>query len=410
LIFASACSRADYSPDKYCYYEGEVSSLRQSFLILDENDVILETGNEILQKNQPWRDFFYKLLNLNETAALQRFAARERITLLVAHADGSGTEELFSGCLPLFSMKEIQKIKEDSSAISIFAGTDKLSEIKDDIKDFEKLIGKALFDVAKSISEASKLSKTVDFIDSSFVQSLGGNFPIDNSNGLSRVVFYTSNPGLQPGKTWNNRGLARSEGFAMALDAGVNLEGAEVHLVGPKGLTRSGNQQEFLSAFFLGSKSELKSIVSSKTLPKSSPAPIRVNRFVGYVQYPESTKYPVKIRLATDQNGTLTDSWLILERGHTPYIPITGSLTCAELFDCSYTAKGDGFAQLLAVSDTKEPTFNGDLPFAGARTLSFKIDAEGVLSGFVEDIKLDIENLQDNRFYINLQLNDTASF
>ena len=398
VLLVSSTALAKYAPDKYCSEtEEHKSALRQTILVVDERDITPEPDNVASEANVPWRRFIVEYLNVTDSAAAQRFAPRERMTLLMARKDGSGVTEFFSGCIPLFSASEMQTIKQSASSFSVFVGSDKASEIKDDQEEFSRAINRSVIAMAREKTSAETLQEG-GFVNSPLLQSLSNGMNINQTFGLPRAIIYSSISSMI-GARWNTVEEARTNGFAAAREVRIRLNGAEVFLVGASGFTRSAHQQDFLEAFFLGAEAYLKTVTGPGSKPPASPNPTQIRWFTGLAKYP-GTDYRVDVRLAVDGTGTLVNSWLILRRQNAPYIPIKGSLTCTS-GHCTYLSGDNVFAQIWTTTPNGDPEFSDAFPFGGARTLVFEVDGD-TLTGAVSDNQLEIEGLDDNKFHLIL--------
>jgi hypothetical protein len=190
------------------------------------------------------------------------------------------------------------------------------------------------------------------------------------------------------------------------LAADLNLKGAEVHVVGMSG---GAGARDALVMFFLAAHGELISTGSASSLPSFVASPIRVTRYQGTIQYPD-TKFPIRIRLATDQNGTVVNSWISVQTSGEQFSPFHGVLTCAANNSCTY-AGDDTFSQIWNVKrNTKgTPFLDPSMPFGGARSLNLVIE-NNVAQGSISDSLINFQGLKTNKLEFTANLQTAASF
>lgn len=383
--FSNAARADDY--EQYCDIGGVAQATRQTIIVLDERLVYGENGDQNDGRNGPWRRFIGRLVNFESGNQLeQRFLPRERLSLLLARKDGSGLISVFSGCLPFYSKSEQKKMASDdgaTNALNSFMGWTPAATASRDAQTFISRFGEAI----RSAVQKSELSTHTQDIDEAqpisggLISSLKQGAFIDLGRGLPRVVV-VSDMASYFSRLPADVGAARAMGLQSSQAAGLNLRGAEVYVVGEDGNTAS-SFRDALSMFFLGSRGNLISVGSVQSTPEFLSGPTRVLRYQGLVQFPES-QYPIRMRLAMDQNGTLVDSWFSIQGERETYTPLHGVLTCEEN-GCTYS--GDNvFAQVwnIARADHGQPTFDSSLPFGGARVLQFSA-RENYVRGDISD-------------------------
>jgi hypothetical protein len=388
LLFAGASAARADNFDAYCNLPGFKSSLRQTIIVLDEHNVFAESNGQHEPRNDPWRHFIGNFLLTQVQGALeQNFAPREHITLLLARKDGSGLKAVFSGCIPFYSAAEKDRIERDAGAmrsIHSFFGTGPVATAAKDMDVFRIRLGdavRAALDPAE-LSPGQPGQRDYDLVQSGLVTSLKQTGFVALGDGLPRIVIF-SDMNRFFGWLPPDSAKARQAGLDRAHAAGVNFRDAEIYLVG---ISRNDNSaiRDALEMFFLGSHGELAGAVPASSLPNFSAAPFNLVRYQGLIQYPDN-KFPIRIRLATDQNGTVVDSWFTIQASSEQYSPFHGVITCQDDGACTYSGD-DVFAQVwnLNRSQGRDPVFDQSLPFAGARSLNFR-SAGDSLKGNISD-------------------------
>jgi hypothetical protein len=164
---------------------------------------------------------------------------------------------------------------------------------------------------------------------------------------------------------------ARKAGRQAGENTGIDLKGAEVYVLGVSG---NAHTRDLLSLFFLAAHGELQSVGSADMVPRFTGAPHSVTRYQGLIHYPDN-QFSIRIRIATDTDGSLQSSWLSVQASSEQFSPVHGQLSCGAEGSCVYT--GDQvFAQIWNPEhgSVKEPNFNPSMPFGGVRYLSFKVE------------------------------------
>ena len=395
LIWHSvSANAADF--EQYCNLPGFSVPVRQTLIILDEKHVVPETGKSSESRNGPWRQFIGNLLFVDTPTLERNFLPREQVTILIARKDGAGIRTVFSGCLPFFSLAERTKIGQGAGvmqSVNTFFGTGPVAAAKKDLDLFRIRIGDGFRDAlqASALSPANTEDQTADITSNGFLSSLRqGNF-VNLAYGIPRIFIYSDMTRLFTGVSDPSR--ARQLGLEKGLATNLNLQGAEIHVVGMSGGTYA---HDAMAMFFLASHGELLSTGSATSLPSFGPAPIRVIRFQGTIQYPQ-TRFPIRIRLATDQNGTLVNSWVSVQTSEEQFSPTHGVLTCAGNDRCTYSGD-DVFAQVWNVKRNNKgaPFLDPSMPFGGARTFRFMVEGNNA-KGTISDSLIKFEGLESNK-------------
>ena len=375
--------------ETYCSSE---TAIRQTVVVIDGSIIKAEPNGPDIQ-NQPWRRFASQFVDSNNPVTLQQMMPRERVTLAVSSSDGSGISILFNGCVPVFSDEEMKGFDEKTTLIQTFFGNDWRSKAKDAAEQFAR---QARLSMVQGLTMA-KIGKAErnEFLEGGLIRSLSKSRGFSLKNGLPRIVFFSdmNNYDLPVSDVVSARKKARSDADQSTLD----LNRAEVHIFGSKSeITRS--QEEYLKAFFLGNNGLLESINSSNgAIPKNS-VPVKVDIYQGFAKFPNGD-YPVRMRLAQDNNGSVLMSWVEVQSDRARLVPFEGLLSC-DGATCKFV--GDRiFAQIWSDNPSPEPECEAWMPFAGFRDLSFTI-ANGKIEGNVSDSGCYVEG-QENGLTFKLQ-------
>ena len=183
--------------------------------------------------------------------------------------------------------------------------------------------------------------------------------------------------------------------------------------------TASKHGKQYFDALFLQAKAFLASYVSASGALDSIDPPEQIRNFIGEVEFsPDPIDHlPMKFRLAVNQKGQLTNSWMSETQGKTRYLPVFGDLSCGEDgTTCKYY--GDSkFAQIwnktadLDIDDQENfcPQENDRLAFMGFKNLKFSID-EGAIKGVISDELCLNEGFDDGTIRFNLKEVGHAQF
>jgi hypothetical protein len=372
-------------------------------MVLDEHHVAAEDGNKVSAANAPWRRFIGNLLFADDSTLEHYFAPRERVTILLARKDGAGMRTVFTGCVPFFSASEKAQIDRDGSlhqAVNTFFGGGVVAGAKRDLTLFHSRLGDSVREALQAplLSSDDLELRGGELAQAGLAASLRQGSLVNPAYGIARVILYSDlSRFLRNVPT--EREAARQTGFTLAHLINIDFKGAEIYVVG-----MSGNfvSRDALDALFLASHGELISTGAASAVPQFLAAPIRVVRYQGVVVYPEN-QYPIRIRLATDRDGTVVDSWVSVQTGWEQFSPFHGAVSADASGGWRFT--GDGvFAQVWNPqrSNDGKPLFDVKLPFAGARTLSLQVTPGArEISGSISDTQM--------RFTGVGQLNFTAA-
>ncbi|MBF0423224.1 MAG: hypothetical protein HQL73_09560 [Magnetococcales bacterium] len=362
--------------DSYCHVEGYPPALRQTLIIVDGR-IVKPEPNGPLPENQGWRKFVAQFLVASDPLTRQKVDARERVTVAVANADGSGLTQFFMGCTPFYRSEEENKLDAETSTMGRFLGNDWRTKTR---KDGERFIQSALVALVENVAVLPTIENDGgNFSDSGLVSALSKAPLISLKNGIPRVIIYTDLDKyvFPSGPPVAIRGSARVD----ADRASVNLSYAEVHVFGA-GRNQTDNIKYYLSSFFLASRGYLATLTSKDGAMNSSPIPRFVTFYQGTIDFPDAL-HPMRLRLAFDRNFTLVDSWVEMQAALPKFVPVFGVLTCKQKDKCQYI--GDNiFAQIWDDDPNPEPDLKPWQPFGGMRLLEFAVDGNGV-KGRVKD-------------------------
>ena len=379
LIVCSAPALAQAKiDDSYCVTPDYPAAIRQTTIIID-GSIIVPEPDKPLAENQSWRRFVTQFVDASDTQIRLRTDARERVSIAVANADGSGISLLFSGCVPLFRTEEEATLSQNASLIDTFFGADWKRKSKENAEHFARSAALAMVEGIKSLPAAPAAAAPVAFRESGLVASLGKSVGYSLEAGLPRVVLLTDLGRYEfpNGDLKSVRGLARADADAAKID----FARAELHVFGASG-KQADAVKNYLEAFALSSRAHLATLTSAGGALNAVGAPREVEIYQGSIDFAEAA-YPLRMRLARDQNGTVVNSWIEVQSALPRYVPFFGILDCAAEGDCRYV--GDNiFAQIW--DDDPEP--HADLqpwePFGGMRSLGFTVTGDAI-SGRIKD-------------------------
>lgn len=384
LLLIQATSAPAQSFEKYCDLRGFTSPLRQTIVVIDEFHVYPEPAGREDPKNTGWRRFVGGLL-LPDPATLERgFMPRERVTIMLARMDAGGLKPIFTGCLPLFSAEERRAIAADAGTmqkVNDFFGTGALSDAKKSMDLFRIRLGESFRGALEPSALSAPSARTVgDLAGGGFVTSLKQRNFANMAFGIPRVIIYSDMTRMLAGFP-ADRVKARQLASSKAREADLDLGSAELYLVGMAG---NPIARDALERYFLEAHAELIAMAKDSVSPSFLPAPSEVHMFQGLIQYPDN-QFPVRIRLATDRNGTVLNSWISVHTSKEQFAPFHGVFTCGAGSACRYN--GDElFSQVWNPNRGMgaEPVFDANLPFAGARPLAFDVQDQK-LKGAISD-------------------------
>ena len=376
LATCGAALAAPITDDGYCQYQGLPPSLRQTLVIIDGAVVSPETSAPA-QANSVWREFARRFVDALNPTASQLIDARERVTLAVANADGSGLTILFTGCVPLFRKEEQANLEGQTGVLAKFMGNDWRHSADAAGEKFRREATLAMIQGLKGVPVGK--GDAAPFAQSSLINSIGKSLSYGLEDGVPRVVIFTD-LNLYQFPSADIPTVRRTARVDAERD-GLNLLRTEVHLFGVHGAD-DGSVSNYLQAFFLEGRGRLDTLTSvTGSLNPSSP-PRSVSVFQGTIGFPDA-EYPMRMRLAVDGNGTVVDSWVEIQSVESKFVPFSGILTCSTTDACQFT--GDNvFAQVWSDNPDPKPEFDAWIPFGGMRNFSFTLTKDSI-AGVVKD-------------------------
>lgn len=366
--------------EESCNLEGFSRPLRQTIVVLDELAVEPSSSGPISEGNLRWIRAIVSLAGVLEGQANENAAARERISILLARANGSDLVRLFTGCPPTFSREEADKLDANSTGFGRkfdeWLGKDPRSRIEADQKAFRTKLLKTLVQLTQETPKAKPAES--NFL--ALLPELGRSF--DLGNGIPRIVLFS--PLVLTTGNLDSKAAARGAGFKQASRYAADLKRAEVYVVRGKNQSNA-LARDYVAALLLGSKGFLVDI-SGETLPALRDAPQMIAVYGGFIPYGQ-VNAPMQIRLAVDSAGSLVNSWVEISVDRATATPMTGKAICkgTNLDNCTIQGDGKDFSQAWAVDpDPNKPSFDQKLPFSGIRWFQFTTSAKGATGTFYD--------------------------
>ena len=402
-LSAGAVSANPVVSQKYCALEGFGPSLRQTMLIIDGRLVRPEDKPGPNSPNAAWRRSVAALIDPLDPSVGQRLAPRERVTVAIAERDGSGLRAIFVGCVPILSADEKTQVREKGqTAVDVFFGADLASRLKKAAEDYRRKLVLAMVEATSGSGEDGDPAEPAPFTESGLLASMANGPVLSHEHGIPRYVVFAEFSGYELPRS--DIVAARSRGRRIAEDVGLDLKRAEVHLVGLN-VSKSSPGGHFLDALLLRGNGKLESAVGKNGTIASLPAPKSVEVYHGIVTYPDGD-YPMRMRLAVDQNGTAINSWVEVQSDLRRTTPFGGLLTCEDN-RCSFV--GDRiFAQIWSDDPDAEAEFENWMPFAGFRELRFTLrdgqiegvilDSQGYVPGLEDGLPLRLQHVENGLF------------
>jgi hypothetical protein len=366
--------------EEACTLEGFSRPLRQTVAVIDELAIEPWASGELSDGNRRWINAVIGLIGVQEGQRNENAAPRERITILIARANGSDLIRVFTGCPPTYSREELNRLDASSTGVSRafneWLGKDPRSRVEADQKSFRVKLLSALVQLTK---DAAK-TKTTESNFLSLLPDIGRSF--DLGSGIPRIVIFS--PLILANGNFDSKTAAREAGFKQASHNAADLKRAEVYVVRGKH-DASPLARDYISALLLGSKGFLVDI-SGETLPSLREAPQMLAVYGGFISY-GLINAPMQIRLAIDPSGSLVNSWVEVSVDKAIATPMTGKAICkgADLDNCTIQGDGKDFSQAWAIDpDPNKPTFDQKLPFSGIRWFQFTTTKKGVTGTFFD--------------------------
>jgi len=380
LLMSNAAAMETVVMDGACHLEGFMRPLRQTIVVIDQSSIVPTKSEDIGAANRRWLNAILTIAGVQEGQASLISAPRERLTVLVANADGGDLVRVFTGCSPTYSQDEITRMKKASGglkgSVDWFLGKDVQSRIENEQKSFRSSLTDALAELPKikrSDTDISTKSSIPTFLRA--FSLLAGT--IDLGEGIPRV-FVLSGMDSDALREFKDAKAAREAGFNLAEKIGGDLQRSEVYI---NGVTNNSGRhaREFISAFFLGMKGHVAGI-SGETLPAVAEQPQMVQVFGGSIDYGAGVKVPMQLRFAADRSGSLVNSWLEVTVKQQVATPLSGKVVCKDAENCEVTGDGKEFAQAWVVDPNLDQMqkFDESLPFSGVRYFQFTTSKNGL--------------------------------
>lgn len=386
--------------EKFCSIPDLNKPLRQTFILIDQKMLAKAmTPKDFNDKNSRVRDTVLAFTDPSRSVEYGKSSARERITLLLASANGATPRKIFTGCLPSLSSEERQQAsKKESSILKFFTGGSE-QELNEASAKFRSRI------IASLLNEANNIS-TDELTNSMVLQSMAAATSIyKESNTVPRIVVISDH---LSGEIPNDIKLARIKGFRFGSELGAQLGNAEILVVGDG--SQSENARAYLSSAFLAMGANLLSWSQDSDSLSTSPVPTKLIRFSGET-YVSGTPYRelINVRIALDKNNNLINSWIIFP-GSTQSTPMTGGGICRSDGTCDLRSDSGPFAQVWITEQSAKPTFDDTAPFGGMRSWNLSIKKDKLV-GRVFDASIDrvIAQGQDH-FKVEANLIQNADF
>jgi hypothetical protein len=383
--------------EQYCSITDFASPVRQTIVVLDDALLYPEGGEQPDKRNVQWRHFLGNLVLSEQSTMEQTFLPRERVTVAIARRDGAGLRPVFAGCLPFYSADEKRKIKGSAGnmdSLHEFFGTGPIADAKKGMNLYRIRFASALRDALQPtlLSPPAAPRGGGDLGNNGFVNSLKGGSLVNFAYGIPRILLVSDMARFLGGFP-ADRPKARALALKKAQSADLNFRGAEIYVVGA---SANAVARDALEMFFLASHGELLSIGPVTAIPQFAPAPAHVACYQGLVQYPDN-RFPIRLRLATDENGTSVNSWISVQTSREQFNPVHGVLTCPPNRSCLFTGD-DVFAQAWNANrgTSNDPLFDQNLPFAGARSLKFSLTGS-TINGSISDTLLHFKGVRASR-------------
>lgn len=372
--------RSAVRSEAYCHRSDMSAALRQTVLVIDERAVKAAKPAEMRTVNAK---LFELVMGLGDpVAGLESgaMAPRERLTIMIAPADGAAPRVVFTGCVPGLSPTEIAEGRARRSSVenagSDFFGAGAEKKVEEAARGFRLAVQGAL--VRMGDAPQSGGLRPGGFEASSLLSSLKATRQLaSDEGGMPRVFLFTD---LATFPSGGERTEARTAGFAAARQAGVVLGGAEVYLVGANGPGPAA-ARDYAEAFFLGSQGDVRSW-GGVAFNALTAAPVEVRTYTGEIAYPFD-RFPARLILGRDAQGRLVNSWLITRTDGEWATPVTGALTCRDEV-CRLLGDDGGLAQAWSTDPDPEPEFDAGLPLGGMRQIEAEVTPDSA-EGFVSD-------------------------
>lgn len=366
--------------ESYCGIDNLPAPLRQTIVIID--------GHQIAHADMPgMRAANGPVIDAIEAIRKNALTPRERLKIYLAPVDGLQPRLIFTGCMPGFSKEELASLNNKTSgAVQLgqaYFGGSTAQQAQKAAEGFQAAVLGALYQAAQAAPAIQKSDVGTPFAQSALLQSIKSGGLVDLEDGAPRVFLLSDLARFDIGSPADVV-AARKAGFAAAAATGLNLQRAEVDVLLIS--SHAPFARDFASAFLLGSEGWLTTWSSGAPSTFANP-PVKMNVYAGSIDYGGSPA-TMNMRLATDRNGALVDSWIGVTGTTERVVPLTGNLNCDDENQCTLAQDAGGFAQVWTDNPDPNPEFAPDMPFGGMRSVDLTIK-NGVADGKVYDTAVD---------------------
>jgi len=366
--------------EEYCNYEGLAPSKRHTYILIDERTLVpSRTAEEFIANNAAVRNAVQSFSSPSMAVGSAMAEPRERVSLFLLPADGTSASRIFTGCIPALSSEELADLRSEQSEIRRFATGDVARGIEEAQGLFEGLVVAAVRGASESVAESLDYSDGAIQNASAFRSLRASGRLVNTEEGLPRVVLISQlNKTTLPEES-DERAMRRSA-IEAARESRIDFGLSDVFVIQPSGA--DDEQQAFVETFFLAQNGRL-SYWGDQRPPTVDAAPENILRFIGTADYPSGPE-TIQVRIATDPNGRLVQSWLVLRGQPDRATPLTGQAVCSSATSCDIRSDDGAFAQAWSLSPGGDPEFVNSMPFGGLRDFSITA-SDSALSGKIYD-------------------------
>ncbi|PWR19003.1 hypothetical protein [Zavarzinia compransoris] len=323
---------------QYCR-TGDNRPLRQTVVVVDEALVRhrpsdADDAADIRRHNNGWMSPILKIADAGQSAATNAMLPGELLTVQVARLESRELSLLFSGCSPNISAADLEARRQAQGTFgSLFEGS--VDGVQEEARDgFRKRLQGTLNSLAgKGGVKAEAGEKATPALLPGLAN--GGRF-VDLANGIPRILLVSSFADLDPAGL-ADPAAARRAGLERAASLGIDLQRAEVYVVG-LAPALGANAKPYVESLVLGMRGQLTGL-GTQGLPALAGNPVAVRTYAGVVDMLDY-EAAVQLRLAWDAGGNLVNSWVETSRKRLISTPFAGKVLCDAKGNC--TVKGDG--------------------------------------------------------------------
>ncbi len=397
----SAASNTLQRLDQYCIQPGLDKPLRQTFILIDQKTLLgIQSPQEFAAKNARVRDTILAFADPTQAVEQGKSAARERITLMIAPADGSAPRKLFTGCLPALTSAEREKGAQSASQLSTFFTGGFEQDLTEAANSFRAHVVGSLINTAKSnASEKVTGSRVIQSL-----RAAGSLF--SDVETVPRIVVVSDN---LVDEIPADLAEARQAGMRFGAGQKTQLGNAELIVMGKGGESESA--RGYASAAFLAMGANLSSWAQSAAALTTTPVPVRLLRYTGEVYVPDTSyRELINVRIALDQNNRLVNSWAILLSDGTAGVPMTGGGVCTAEGVCDLRSDDGSFAQVWIPTKGAKLSFDDTKPFGGMRSWKLTLKGESLIGKVYDAAVARVLKEGQDSFKIEAALIQNANF